>query len=300
VLLHHGTERPFCGVFVHQKVPGIYGCRLCGLPLFRATEKFDSGTGWPSFAAPFDPDNLKYVHDRSHGMVRTEIRCARCDSHRATCFRQPATHWQRFCINLSAAVHAGRPARPARPGRLSTRPAVPLRCHALAAAWWSSRVAPDVLIQPTSQAGRAGPATMIREHPRPGRCNGILAAVMQAIRGVEVFRLDGKQRRWCCSSLPTRYPCRGRPKNWKGMCSSPMTTAGASQRSTRGSQARQASERRRRSSCERATTSSCTPRTTCCPCRSTGTSGTAPWRLPGRPARFWSPANPLAPFMLRR
>jgi len=50
VLLEHGTERPFCGAFVDQKQPGVYSCRLCGLPLFRATEKFNSGTGWPSFA----------------------------------------------------------------------------------------------------------------------------------------------------------------------------------------------------------------------------------------------------------
>ena len=100
VLLHHGTERPFCGVFVHQKVPGIYGCRLCGLPLFRATEKFDSGTGWPSFAAPFDPEHLKYVQDRSYGMVRTEIRCARCDSHQGHVFPDgPPPTGQRYCIN---------------------------------------------------------------------------------------------------------------------------------------------------------------------------------------------------------
>ena len=100
VLLHHGTERPFCGVFVHQKVPGIYGCRLCGLPLFRATEKFDSGTGWPSFAAPFDPEHLKYVQDRSYGMVRTEIRCARCDSHQGHVFPDgPPPTGERYCIN---------------------------------------------------------------------------------------------------------------------------------------------------------------------------------------------------------
>jgi len=100
VLLHHGTERPFCGVFVHQKVPGIYGCRLCGLPLFRATEKFDSGTGWPSFAAPFDPDHLKHVLDRTYGMVRTEIRCARCDSHQGHVFPDgPPPTGERYCIN---------------------------------------------------------------------------------------------------------------------------------------------------------------------------------------------------------
>jgi len=103
VLLHHGTERPFCGVFVHQKVPGVYACRLCGLPLFRATEKFDSGTGWPSFAAPFDPDHLKYVQDRSYGMLRTEIRCARCDSHQGHVFPDgPPPTGQRYCINSAS------------------------------------------------------------------------------------------------------------------------------------------------------------------------------------------------------
>jgi peptide-methionine (R)-S-oxide reductase len=100
VLLEHGTERPFCGTLVDQKHPGVYSCRLCGLPLFRATEKFNSGTGWPSFTAPYDPDHLKYVRDHSHGMVRTEIRCARCDSHQGHVFPDgPPPTGQRYCIN---------------------------------------------------------------------------------------------------------------------------------------------------------------------------------------------------------
>jgi len=100
VLLEHGTERPFCGAFVDQKRPGIYACRLCGLPLFRATDKFASGTGWPSFTAPFDDAHLKYVRDTSHGMVRTEIRCARCDSHQGHVFPDgPPPTGQRYCIN---------------------------------------------------------------------------------------------------------------------------------------------------------------------------------------------------------
>jgi peptide-methionine (R)-S-oxide reductase len=100
VLLEHGTERPFCGTLVDQKHPGVYSCRLCGLPLFRATEKFNSGTGWPSFTAPYDPDHLKYVRDQSHGMVRTEIRCARCDSHQGHVFPDgPPPTGQRYCIN---------------------------------------------------------------------------------------------------------------------------------------------------------------------------------------------------------
>ena len=100
VLLEHGTERPFCGAFVHQKTPGVYSCRLCGLPLFKATEKFESGTGWPSFAAPYAPDHLRYLRDTSYGMVRTEIRCARCDSHQGHVFPDgPPPTGERYCIN---------------------------------------------------------------------------------------------------------------------------------------------------------------------------------------------------------
>jgi peptide-methionine (R)-S-oxide reductase len=103
VLLHHGTERPFCGLFVHEKKAGVYGCRLCGLPLFRATEKFDSGTGWPSFTEPYDPSHLREIRDVSHGMVRTEIRCARCDSHQGHVFPDgPPPTGQRYCINSVA------------------------------------------------------------------------------------------------------------------------------------------------------------------------------------------------------
>ena len=100
VLLEHGTERPFCGTFVDQKKPGIYACRLCGLPLFEATEKFNSGTGWPSFTAPYDPAHLTEIRDKSYGMVRTEICCARCGSHQGHVFPDgPPPTVQRFCIN---------------------------------------------------------------------------------------------------------------------------------------------------------------------------------------------------------
>src|ERR1700751_236313 len=63
VLLEHGTEAPFCGVFLAEKREGIFTCRLCGLPLFKAGTKFESGTGWPSFTAPFDEDHLRRVPD---------------------------------------------------------------------------------------------------------------------------------------------------------------------------------------------------------------------------------------------
>jgi peptide-methionine (R)-S-oxide reductase len=100
VLLEHGTERPFCGTLVHQKKSGTYSCRLCGLPLFRATEKFDSGTGWPSFTTPYHPAHLRSIRDTSYGMVRTEIRCARCDSHQGHVFPDgPPPTGMRYCIN---------------------------------------------------------------------------------------------------------------------------------------------------------------------------------------------------------
>ena len=100
VLLEHGTEAPFCGVFLDEKRKGTYCCRLCGLPLFTAGTKFESGTGWPSFTTPFDEDHLSYVEDRSYGMVRTEIVCARCGAHQGHVFPDgPPPTGQRYCIN---------------------------------------------------------------------------------------------------------------------------------------------------------------------------------------------------------
>ena len=100
VLLKHGTEAPFCGGLLGNKEDGAYVCRLCGLPLFRSHTKFESGTGWPSFWAPFDHAHVKEVRDLSHGMVRTETRCARCDSHQGHVFPDgpPPSH-NRYCIN---------------------------------------------------------------------------------------------------------------------------------------------------------------------------------------------------------
>ncbi|MFO7188211.1 MAG: peptide-methionine (R)-S-oxide reductase MsrB [Pseudomonadota bacterium] len=100
VLLHHGTERPFCGGLLHQKEAGVYCCKLCGLPLFRSDAKFESGTGWPSFTTPFDQAHLKLVKDYSYGMIRTEVRCARCDSHQGHVFPDgPPPTGLRYCIN---------------------------------------------------------------------------------------------------------------------------------------------------------------------------------------------------------
>lgn len=100
VLLRHGTEAPFCGGLLDNKEDGAYCCRLCGLPLFRATTKFESGTGWPSFYAPFDEAHVVAIRDSTYGMVRIETRCARCDSHQGHVFPDgPAPTRLRYCIN---------------------------------------------------------------------------------------------------------------------------------------------------------------------------------------------------------
>jgi peptide-methionine (R)-S-oxide reductase len=104
VLLHHGTEAPFCGGLLNQKNSGVYCCRLCGLPLFRQETKFESGTGWPSFTGPFDPKHVIGVEDNSYGMRRIETRCARCDSHQGHVFPDGprAAGGLRYCINSAS------------------------------------------------------------------------------------------------------------------------------------------------------------------------------------------------------
>jgi peptide-methionine (R)-S-oxide reductase len=100
VLLEHGTERAFCGVFLDNKKDGVYCCRLCGLPLFRSSAKFDSGTGWPSFFATFDDAHVRTIRDTSYGMIRTEIVCARCGSHLGHVFPDgPPPTGARHCLN---------------------------------------------------------------------------------------------------------------------------------------------------------------------------------------------------------
>ena len=100
VLLNHGTEAPYCGVFLQEKRPGVYTCRLCGLPLFNGGAKFESGTGWPSFTSPFAEGHLETIRDTSYGMVRTEIVCARCGSHQGHVFDDgPPPTGLRYCIN---------------------------------------------------------------------------------------------------------------------------------------------------------------------------------------------------------
>jgi len=100
VLLAHGTEAPFCGVFLDNKQDGTYTCRFCGLPLFRSSAKFDSGTGWPSFFEPYETSHIREIRDTSHGMVRIEEVCARCGSHLGHIFPDgPPPTGQRHCLN---------------------------------------------------------------------------------------------------------------------------------------------------------------------------------------------------------
>lgn len=100
VLLNQGTEPPFCGGLLGNKESGVYACKLCGLPLFRSAAKFESGTGWPSFYQPYDPDHIREIRDTSHGMIRTEIRCQRCDGHLGHVFEDgPRPTGLRYCLN---------------------------------------------------------------------------------------------------------------------------------------------------------------------------------------------------------
>ncbi len=100
VLLHHGTEAPFCGGLLDQKDTGVYCCRLCALPLFQHKTKFESGTGWPSFWAPIDEAHVTAIRDVSYGMVRIETLCARCGSHQGHVFPDgPPPTRLRYCIN---------------------------------------------------------------------------------------------------------------------------------------------------------------------------------------------------------
>jgi peptide-methionine (R)-S-oxide reductase len=112
VLLEHGTEAAFCGVFLDNKRDGIYTCRFCGLPLFRSGAKFDSGTGWPSFFKPYDEAHIKRVRDTSYGMIRVEEVCARCGSHLGHVFPDgPPPTGERHCLNSVALAFtdAGQP-----------------------------------------------------------------------------------------------------------------------------------------------------------------------------------------------
>ncbi len=103
VMRQKGTERAFTGALWDHHESGVYKCAGCGTPLFRSDEKFDSGTGWPSFVAPAADDVVRTEHDRSHGMHRTEALCAVCDAHLGHVFEDgPRPTGQRWCINSAS------------------------------------------------------------------------------------------------------------------------------------------------------------------------------------------------------
>ena len=100
VARNKGTERPFCGTLLDNKKDGVYVCICCRLPLFSSGHKFESGTGWPSFFSPVAEENVKTDRDASHGMIRDEIVCARCDCHLGHVFPDgPKPSRLRFCVN---------------------------------------------------------------------------------------------------------------------------------------------------------------------------------------------------------
>ena len=102
VLREAGTERPYTGEYWDTHTEGVYQCRACGTELFTSKEKFDSHCGWPSFWAPLAEGNVKYIHDRTLGMERVEVRCGNCDSHLGHVFEGEGYGTptdQRYCIN---------------------------------------------------------------------------------------------------------------------------------------------------------------------------------------------------------